>query len=126
MPLRFRIHCMKALGIIGVATFSALTAISAQAAAIYAINDTGDMFFYKHTGAANGTATWPIQAKKIGNGWNFKQVFAGEHGAIYATRADGAMLFYKFAGMADGSANWSIEAKQIGTGWDYRQVFAGR
>jgi hypothetical protein len=35
------------------------------------------MMFYKHTGAADGSASWPIQAKKIGEGWNFKEVFAG-------------------------------------------------
>ena len=54
--------------------------------AIYAIRDNGDMLFYKHTGTATGSADWPIQAKKIGNGWNFRQVFAGqifprEHGS---------------------------------------------
>jgi hypothetical protein len=41
---------------------------------IYAINDNGDMLFYKY--AADGSANWSMQAKKIGNGWNFKQVFA--------------------------------------------------
>jgi hypothetical protein len=35
------------------------------------------MLFYKYAGAADGSPNWPIQAKKIGNGWNFKQVFAG-------------------------------------------------
>jgi len=103
---------MKALGVIGVAILSAVTAISAQATAIYAINDAGDMFFYTHTGAANGTATFPIQAKQIGTAWHFRQVFAGEHGAIYAVKPNGDMLFYKFAGEADGSANGRSKRKR--------------
>jgi len=45
--------------------------------AIYAIKENGDMLFYKYAGAADGSPNWAIQAKKIGNGWNFKQVFAG-------------------------------------------------
>jgi hypothetical protein len=44
--------------------------------AVYAIKDDGDMLFYKYTGAADGSPTWPIQAKKIGNGWDFRQVLA--------------------------------------------------
>ena len=44
---------------------------------IYAIKTSGDMLFYKYAGAADGSSNWAIQAKKIGNGWDFKQVFAG-------------------------------------------------
>jgi hypothetical protein len=35
------------------------------------------MLFYRHTGTADGSPSWPVQAKKIGNGWNFRQVIAG-------------------------------------------------
>jgi hypothetical protein len=55
-----------------------LWSLIASATSVYAIPETGDMLFYKHTGAADGSPTWPIQAKKIGEGWNFKQVFAGQ------------------------------------------------
>ncbi|EDZ67645.1 hypothetical protein NOC27_972 [Nitrosococcus oceani AFC27] len=34
------------------------------------------MLFYKYAGYNDGSANWPIQAKKIGNGWNFREVFA--------------------------------------------------
>ena len=84
------------------------------------------MLFYKYTGAATGSADWPVQAKKIGNGWNFKQVFAGNNGAIYAIKENGDMLFYKHTGAATGSADWSIQGKKIGNGWNFQQVFAGR
>ncbi len=83
------------------------------------------MLFYKHTGTADGSANWAVEAKKIGNGWNFKQVFAGSDGAIYAIQPNGDMLFYKHTGTADGSANWAVEAKKIGNGWNFKQVFAG-
>jgi hypothetical protein len=46
---------------------------------VYAIQDNGDMLFYQHAGVHDGSANWPIQAKKIGNGWNFQQVFAGHN-----------------------------------------------
>jgi hypothetical protein len=54
-----------------------LWSFSAMATPVYAITEGGDMLFYKHIGTADGSPNWPIQAKKIGNGWNFKQVFAG-------------------------------------------------
>ena len=44
---------------------------------IYAIRQNGDMLFYKHAGYQDGSPDWPIQARKIGTGWNFRQVFAG-------------------------------------------------
>jgi hypothetical protein len=99
---------------------------SPSATPIYAIRQNGDMLFYKHEGADDGSANWPIQARQIGNGWDFRQVFAGPNGAVYAIRQNGDMLFYKHAGFNDGSANWPIQARQIGNGWDFRQVFAGR
>jgi len=99
---------------------------SASATPVYAIRQNGDMLFYEHDGADDGSDDWPIQAKKIGNGWNFRQVFAGSNGAVYAISQDGDMLFYKHAGFNDGSDDWSIQAKKIGNGWNFRQVFAGR
>jgi hypothetical protein len=84
------------------------------------------MLFYKHTGAADGSATWPIVGKKIGEGWNFNQVFAGSNGAIYAITESGDMLFYKHTGAADGSATWPIVGKKIGEGWNFKQVFGGQ
>jgi len=35
------------------------------------------MLFYKFAGMADGSANWSIQAKQIGTGWDYKQVFAG-------------------------------------------------
>jgi len=103
-----------------------LWSLSAVATPVYAITEDGEMLFYKHTGTADGSPNWPIQAQKIGDGWNFKQVFAGGNGAVYAITEDGDMLFYKHTGAADGSAKWPIQAQKIGSGWNFKQVFAGR
>ena len=46
-----------------------------SATPIYAIRQNGDMLFYKHAGTSDGSPNWPIQAKQIGNGWNFRQIF---------------------------------------------------
>jgi hypothetical protein len=46
-----------------------------SATPIYAIRQNGDMLFYKHAGTSDGSPNWPIQAKQVGNGWNFRQVF---------------------------------------------------
>ena len=48
-----------------------------SATPIYAIRQNGDMLFYEHTGVDDGSPNWPIQAEQIGNGWDFRQVFAG-------------------------------------------------
>ena len=76
--------------------------------------------------STTGRPTGPFQAEQIGNGWDFRQVFAGPQGAVYAIRENGDMLFYKHAGFNDGSPDWPIQAVQIGNGWDFRQVFSGR
>ena len=94
--------------------------------AIYAIQPNGDMLFYLYTGMADGSNTWAVQQKKIGEGWNFKQVIAGSDGAIYAIQPNGDMLFYRYTGMADGSSTWAVQQKKIGNGWNFRQVAAGK
>src|SRR5689334_21839769 len=97
---------------------------SATETPIYASKQDGDMLFYKHAGISNGAAIWPITASKIGNGWDFRQVFASSNGAIYAIKQNGDMLFYKYTGISNGAATWSVTGSKIGNGWDFRQVFA--
>jgi hypothetical protein len=72
----------------------------------------GICFFISTQDSRYGSANWPFSGKKIGNGWNFKQVFGGADGAIYAIQENGDMLFYKHAGFLDGSANWPISGKK--------------
>lgn len=68
---------MRILNALAALALFASWPVSTSATPIYAIRGNGDMLFYKHTGTATGSADWPIQAKKIGHGWNFRQVFAG-------------------------------------------------
>ena len=45
---------------------------------IYVITDNGDLLWYRHDGRGDGTFRWASdEGKKVGNGWNVKQVFAG-------------------------------------------------
>src|SRR5436190_1567637 len=105
---------MRILNALAALVLLAVWSVSASAAPIYAIKDDGDMLFYQHAGTDDGSATWPIMAKKIGNGWNFKQVFAGDRGAIYAIKDNGDMLFYQHAGTDDVHATLPIFAEKIG------------
>jgi hypothetical protein len=80
------------------------------------------MLYYRFTGMKDGSRTWAVSARKIGNGWNFKQVFAGDNGSIYAIKSNGDMLYYRFAGMKDGSRTWAVSARKIGNGWNFKQL----
>jgi hypothetical protein len=88
---------------------------------IYAIDDAGDLFWYRHTGWPNpgGSLQGPI---KIGNGWNgFAHVFSIDHGLIAGVRSNGEMLLYLFVQWPDGpggaAANWRGPVVVPGTAW---------
>ncbi|GEM21678.1 hypothetical protein IB75_06735 [Nitrosococcus oceani C-27] len=67
---------MRILNALTTVVVLTLWSFSASATSIYTITESGDMLFYKYAGYNDGSANWPIQAKKIGNGWNFREVFA--------------------------------------------------
>lgn len=85
----------------------------------------GTMLLYRFRGIADGSADWAVTGKKIGEGWSFKQVFAGDNGAIYAIQDNGDLLFYRFRKIVDGAPDWAVTNKKIGEGWNFKQVFAG-
>jgi len=68
---------MRLLRTLGLLTVLSLWSCPAFATAVYAIQPNGDMLFYKHAGYRDGSPDWPIQAQKIGNGWNFEEVLSG-------------------------------------------------
>jgi len=68
---------------------------------------------------------WTVRNQRIGTGWNFKQVFAGDRGAVYAVAANGDLLYYNHAGTLDGSDHWPIQAQDIDRAWDYKHIFTG-
>jgi hypothetical protein len=88
---------------------------------IYGIKPNGDLYYQQR-----GMSSWTYTGKQIGNGWNFKQIFAGDGGTIYAIANNGDMKFYKYTGLGNGNLTWgSGTGNRIGTGWNFKQVFSG-
>ena len=73
---------------------------------------------------SNGANAWGVSGAKIGNGWKFPQVFAGQDGAIFAINDFGDLLYFNYLGMSDGSNCCDVTGAKIGNGWKFRQVFA--
>jgi hypothetical protein len=82
----------------------------------------GDLLWYQHRGRSDGTVNW-AGPEQVGNGWNFRQVFAADDGVIYAVKDNGDLLWYQHRGRSDGTVNWA-GPEQVGNGWNFRQVFA--
>jgi hypothetical protein len=101
----------------------------AQATSFYAIQNNGDLKFYKHSGTYNGAPTWPVKGKKIGAGWleQADTTFAGPDGSIYVIRPNGALSFYRHSGTDNGAATFPVQNVSIGSGWNDNsiKVFAG-
>ncbi len=79
------------------------------------------------TGESDGTFRWADNnARKVGVGWNFKQVFSGGDGVIYGITDNGDLLWYRHDGRNDGTFTWADNnAKKVGVGWNFKQVFSG-
>jgi hypothetical protein len=57
---------------------------------IYAIQQNGDLLWYRHDGWATGAVTWTSGGgTKVGNGWAATHVFPGGNGVIYAVQPSG-------------------------------------
>jgi hypothetical protein len=97
---------------------------------VYAIADNGDLNWYFHQGAHNGSALWANggQAVKVGHGWNegravFKGDPHGNDGIIYRVDSKGDLLWYRHTGRATGAPTWA-GPNNVGHGWqDNRLVF---
>jgi hypothetical protein len=94
---------------------------------IYALMDNGDLLWYRHDGRRDGSFTWAFnEGKKVGHGWNPKQIFSGGDGVIYALMENGDLLWYRHDGRFDGSFTWAFnEGKKVGHGWNPKQIFSG-
>ena len=93
----------------------------------YAIAATGDLYWYRHDGRADGSNRWADNnGRKVGSGWNFKQVFSSGDGVIYAVADNGDLYWYRHDGREDGSTTWADNnGRKVGSGWIFRQVFSG-
>ncbi len=46
---------------------------------IYGVADNDDLLWYRHDGRGDGSFRWAAdEGKKVGNGWNFKNLFSGD------------------------------------------------
>lgn len=87
---------------------------------VYAIKDDGDMLWYRKD---SGEAPWQ-GPKKVGNGWNFKDVIPAGGNSIYALTEDGKLLWYRHDGFNDGSRNFPSTV-EVGHGWTFKKIFSG-
>ena len=92
---------------------------------IYGITLNDDLMWYRHDGFGDGSFRWAAkEGKKVGQGWEFKQMFASA-GYLYGIKQTGELMWYHHLGREDGTFRWE-EGKQVGTGWqNFANVFAG-
>jgi hypothetical protein len=88
---------------------------------IYAIDEHGDLYWYRHEGYTDGTFKWSNGASgiKVGSGWSeVVSAFSGGDGVIYALKRDGSLYWYNHSGYMTGAVTWSTgTGNKIGTGW---------
>ena len=96
------------------------TPVNYQPMWVYAIKNDGDMLWYRKD---SGESPWQ-GPKKVGNGWNFKDVIPAGGSSIYALTEDGKLLWYRHDGFNDGSVNWQGPVS-IGRGWTFTKIFSG-
>ncbi len=66
---------------------------------VYAIKNNGDLLWYRKD---TGESPWQ-GPKKVGNGWNFKDVIPAGGNSVYALTNDGRLLWYQHNGFNDGT-----------------------
>ena len=112
---------------------------------IYSVTLNNDLMWYRHDGRNDGTYRWAYtNGKKVGSGWEFKELFSGGNGIIYGvtpvvpveqgrvglqrtpiTESGGDLMWARHLGRQDGSFGWD-GPKKVGSGWgSLRNVFSG-
>ena len=88
---------------------------------LYAINELGDLLWFRHLGFADGTNQWASSTGvKIASGWGgYKRVFASNHGVLYAIGTDGTLFWFQHLGHETGDATWANagNGQSVGSGW---------
>ena len=94
--------------------------LSSSKAIIYAVRANGELLWYRHDGAVDGSKTWANGGRldPVGSGWvaGYRRVFSGCDGVIYLIGDDGTLYWYKHTGYLEGNGNWEAR-RQVGTGW---------
>lgn len=85
---------------------------------IYAIDEEGNLDWYRHDGAFDGTTTMtgPV---RVGWGWHgYTKVIAGGNGVLYGMKADGKLFWYRHEGFEDGGDVHTFRGPvEVGSGW---------
>src|ERR1044072_5752768 len=99
-------------------------------ATIYAINQAGNLLWYRHSGFQNGEAVWAHNgsAKNVGYEWNgnvkvFKGDPRGKDGVIYTVSQEGSLTWYKHEGFASGASDW-VNGKNVNINFNGLHVLA--
>ena len=96
---------------------------------IYAVTKNGELLFYKHSGAADGSSHWNIGGNVVGaplfNWAKYKKVFTGGRGVIYGINADNQLVWHKHLGQVAGTPDWAPgSGTVVGPNWSFNQIFA--
>lgn len=74
---------------------------------IYAVMNNNDLNWYRHDGRNDGSFKWAFsEGKKVGVGWDVKQVFSSGDGIIYAQMPNNDLLWYRHDGRGNSSFRW--------------------
>jgi Tachylectin/Trypsin len=87
---------------------------------VYAIKNDGDLLWYRKD---TGESPWQ-GPKKVGSGWNFKDVIPAGGNSVYALTNDGHLLWYQHQGFNDGTFAWKGPV-EVGKGWTFTKIFSG-
>ncbi len=98
---------------------------------LYAVNQAGELYWYRHTGRNTGSPLWQSQnGTRISGGWQrFKTVVGMGNGVMFAIEHGGAVKWYRHEGFEDGSTALDPRSDTaISAGWNRftRVVGAGR
>jgi hypothetical protein len=108
---------------------------------LYVVNQQNQLMWYKLKSYLKPPSVPPSDAsharqlewerswegpKKVGDGWDFVQLFSPGEGHIYGVLANGDLMYYRHLGWQNGSYTWDENAKgKIASGWNaYARVFA--
>lgn len=94
---------------------------------IYAIDNDGQLFWYKHECWRDGSGE-PAMRRRVGeSGWNrFRKVFSSGEGIIYAVDHGGKLIWYRHDGWVDGGGEVSHRRVVGQSGWqEFLNVFSG-
>jgi hypothetical protein len=88
-----------------------LTALSAPAAAadvkIYMVDGNGDLRWYDHLGADDGTMTWN-GGWLVGYAWaGYPELLGASNGSIWLMNAARELMWYRHTGVDDGAVAWA-------------------